>query len=405
MATFDGENLIVTLDAGTPQQDVQTHLYEPWKNWLLSNPKNMGYPALFRTVGGDPLSSVINAGAYFFIQNQHGWRIKPPEENGDIFLTGNLAIEDTAQSVSTPTVGGFTAFILGLQPVTQGVTPAMGAQVKFSSYQGGIAIDPVNGTDAVGDDPQGNPYGSRQLPVKTMDNVLSISTTTGLRKVYVMDDLTVMSTDISAYNFTFVGDSPSIILTVDASANVTGSAMELLTVIGELDGLNVLRNCSIGNITNVSGFIENCAFFGSVSLNGDCSMFGCYDQAPGDAYPVIAPSIYNLTISGYHGDVGLSAMTGGVATIELYGGKIYADSLCTGGVLFERGEPFGPVVDNGATCTVIDQTAGLTATSVASIKDAVWQEPVTNLSIVGSIGELITTKLLTFKKFFGTKDL
>ena len=118
-ATFDGPNLTITLESGVTEVDVKEDIYEPWKDWVRSGYAE--YPQAFTVVGGDPLTSVINAGSYFFLNNSAGWRIRPPEEDITIYLTGNLAVLDVAFPAFTPTVGAYTAAIVGLQPVTQGV--------------------------------------------------------------------------------------------------------------------------------------------------------------------------------------------------------------------------------------------------------------------------------------------
>jgi len=117
--SFDGPNLIITLESGVTEVDVKEDLYEAWKDWVRAG--NAQFPQAFTVVGGDPLTSVINAGSYFFLNNSDGWRIRPPEEDITIYLTGNLAVLDVAFPAFIPTIGGYTAAIVGLQPVTQGV--------------------------------------------------------------------------------------------------------------------------------------------------------------------------------------------------------------------------------------------------------------------------------------------
>jgi hypothetical protein len=122
--TFDGAALTITLAAGVgglQTIDAQNDLYEPWKDWLLSNPANRGFPFAFRTIGGDDLTPGITAGAYFFLQNDKGWRIKFPESDEEVTLVGNLAPEDSTLEVFTPATGSFKSVLLGLQPITQNV--------------------------------------------------------------------------------------------------------------------------------------------------------------------------------------------------------------------------------------------------------------------------------------------
>lgn len=125
MPSFNGVDLIITLDAGVTAVDVQDDLYSPWKNFVLSsdgagNP-NSRFPPAFRTIAGDPLPNSVTAAPYFFLRNDFGWRIRPPEEDITINLTDNLVPQDALLPVVVPTLGGFTALILGIQPVTQSV--------------------------------------------------------------------------------------------------------------------------------------------------------------------------------------------------------------------------------------------------------------------------------------------
>ena len=131
MPTFDGVNLLITLDSGVTNVDVQEDIYEPWKTWMLGSHDNRRYPEAFRSDGGAPLTDVISQGSYFFLNNAEGWRIKPPEEDITIYLTGNLAVEDTGLDAVVPTTGAFTAAIIGLQPVTQALGQQELANIKF----------------------------------------------------------------------------------------------------------------------------------------------------------------------------------------------------------------------------------------------------------------------------------
>lgn len=125
MPSFDGPNLIITLDSGVTEVNVEVNLYSDWKEWVkLSD--NAKYPPAFRAIGGDPLTATLDAGSYFFLQNQYGWRIKPPEENINISFVGSLVGEDVTQDLFIPTTGAFTVSILGLQPITQVATVSAG---------------------------------------------------------------------------------------------------------------------------------------------------------------------------------------------------------------------------------------------------------------------------------------
>ena len=121
-ATFDGINLIITLPPGQILVDTERDLYSAWKRFMLADKENMRFPIAFRgSEGGTPLTGSLDTGAYFFLQNQFGWRIRPSEEDITINFTGNLVPEDLSLPLIIPTIGDFTVLILGLQPITQGV--------------------------------------------------------------------------------------------------------------------------------------------------------------------------------------------------------------------------------------------------------------------------------------------
>lgn len=131
MPTFDGTNLLVTLDtptAGVLDLDVQVDLYSDWKEFMLVGAGvNQRFPPLFTTFGGDAITADLDAGAYYTFNNTAGWRIKPDESDHDVFLVGNLVPLDPTLPLFIPTNGGFTVLILGLQPISQSVN--VGAQV------------------------------------------------------------------------------------------------------------------------------------------------------------------------------------------------------------------------------------------------------------------------------------
>ena len=105
MINFDGDNKVITLAGGVFAVDSQD-IYSEWKVWVAQG-NNAAYLEAFRTIGGDPLGGGLRAGSYFFIQNNLGWRIKPPEEDINITIIGNLFPEDAGTAFLMPTVGDF----------------------------------------------------------------------------------------------------------------------------------------------------------------------------------------------------------------------------------------------------------------------------------------------------------
>ena len=108
--TFNGAALCIELESGVTSVDAKTDLYSAWKDWFkLSD--NSKYPFAFDTAGGDPTSDTANVAAFFFIRNDLGWRICPPEEDITITIEGNLYPRDASIPYRTETTGGYTVLL------------------------------------------------------------------------------------------------------------------------------------------------------------------------------------------------------------------------------------------------------------------------------------------------------
>ena len=103
--TFNGPSKTITLSAGQTTVPV-AEMYSRWKDWVMLS-DNAKYLDAFRAVGGDPLGGGVYATVNVFIRNDYGWRIKPPEQNIDIALVGNLYPEDPNLPWRAPTTGAY----------------------------------------------------------------------------------------------------------------------------------------------------------------------------------------------------------------------------------------------------------------------------------------------------------
>lgn len=140
--TFDGDNLLIILETAVTSVDAEVDLYSDWKEWVkLSD--NAKYPSAFRAIGGDTLPGGLTAGSYYFIRNDNGWRIRPPEEDINITITGSLVPEDSTLDILVPTVGTYTVLVSGIQPVTQGTAALPGNVWDFTLTSGNTAEQAV----------------------------------------------------------------------------------------------------------------------------------------------------------------------------------------------------------------------------------------------------------------------
>lgn len=140
MATFDFPNKVIVLASATPVQSA-IRIYSEWKE-LLRVSDNMKFdPAFGESVGGNLTNPPESIAGYVFVRNDLGWRIRPPEEDGDILLTGDLFPFDPGTQMFIPTIGAFTATIrqlvsskaLQTEVGTSGLTAGEAAQLQLAT--------------------------------------------------------------------------------------------------------------------------------------------------------------------------------------------------------------------------------------------------------------------------------
>jgi len=356
--SFDGPTLTITLESGVTSVEWTT-VYSDWKRWVQDGGGH-AYPPAFRPDGGSPLSAVIDQGRYYFLQNNLGWRIKPPEEDITIQALGNLALEDADLPSILPTTGAFTAAILGLQPITQGVIPSMRTNLEFNTFQGAVCIDMANrtgnaiaGTGYSGDDR----IGTRRAPCDNPEDALTIANREGLHQFIIVSDF-----DGAGYNtdfsdgFAFIGDSPFIDFDMTSSLSMNNCDIHNLKVGGESDGVNLLESCTINVVSGFNGTMRSCELDGTIAVNGSCRILDCFSARTGLGYSTITGiASFNVQIRNLRGSIGLEDMVGGNHSIGIGGeGRLIIEASCTGGNIFGRGQPYD--VDNLGTATYVDQT-------------------------------------------------
>src|SRR3990172_5460758 len=127
MPTFDGTTLVITLDSGVTEVDAKVKLYSDWKEYYKTG-DNSKYAPAFDTIGGDDTTATGKVSAFFFLRNDLGWRIKPPEENINITIVGNLYGRDPALPIIKATTGNFTVLI-NIERDASSITEEVGSGV------------------------------------------------------------------------------------------------------------------------------------------------------------------------------------------------------------------------------------------------------------------------------------
>lgn len=279
------------------------------------------------------------------------WEVAEAELGG-----GNHVAVDGVGSSITPT---FPTFGRSFARTSASSATATGLEsIEAAVLQGGISVDP------------GSPYtitsqvagvlGSREFPLNNMADVLTLSISRGVAKIFVLDDLTITGVDLSNEFHEFIGDKRTTVLTVDPTADTTGDNFTRLTLQGDLGGSNAIEDCLIGVITNVSGTMDNSAFLdsASITLNGDLSMDRNIVERVGFVWPTFVIGDNNLNTVDYFGGFTVSGMiAGGGTNINFSNGFAVIDATCTGGTLLLRGEMRQPLVDDSGAVVIVDNTS------------------------------------------------
>lgn len=157
---FDGPSRVITITTpGTISAAID--LYSAWKYWALTG-DNAKYAPAFQTLGGDPLSDTDSIAPYFFIRNDLGWRVKPPEAHGEVNIDGNLVPRDPSLPMFIPSIGNFTVAIrlsvsskaLVVSSGGSGLTATQDERIKFieKMLRNKMITDPVTGIATLYDD-------------------------------------------------------------------------------------------------------------------------------------------------------------------------------------------------------------------------------------------------------------
>ncbi|MBT7538606.1 MAG: hypothetical protein HN683_04660 [Gammaproteobacteria bacterium] len=331
MATFDGPNKIITLEApvsGALAVGVED-IYSDWKVWsTLSD--NLKYLPAFRTIGGDDLTPGITAGAYFFLRNDTGWRLKTTEEDQSVYLSGNLAPEDASLPILLATTGAYTVGVFGLQPVTQAITAAI-ALIQTNQYNGQIVIDAINGLPGTA-----FPVGTEAVPCDNLADALTLATSKGFIKFRLRSPIVFTAApgitiwqgegsgaeiDLGGQDMTDVVIRDCIVDGVQAGGSLK---MERCTFTAAGAGITAFNGtateCLLGNtISFISGGVATISSGQSFVPGGESP------SLDGTAGPV------DLTLRNYNGGVRLSNFTSASTnmTIGLNTGKINVSASCT----------------------------------------------------------------------------
>lgn len=302
-----------------------------------------------------------------------------------------------------------TAFTQVVKVSASSATQTEQSAIRFASYQGAAWVDETGGVAGTS-----FPIGTREFPTKTLKDAVNIANTVGLNTIGLVGNLNIGATDVVS-NFTIEGrNTLNSAVVVASTANVNDTEIVACFVTGSVNGNVVLRDSVIGDLVFSSGFMFQCAFStaSTIVLSGGFTpnFLNCFSGTPG-------PSIATVDMNGSGSGLAMKQFNGSIlitnksgpepVTIDLASGEVILSATVLNGTITVRGD--GKLVDvNGVSIpsgvwngVVIIENE--TSRDPKFTGDSVWGYLTTDATAVGTIGEHILKKLLSFKQFIGLK--
>jgi hypothetical protein len=391
IADFDFTNLIISIKA-SGSYNAENDLYSDWKEQVIEDATGFAAqkpPAFLNSVGGDDLGAGQQIAPYFFINNVDGWRLRPPEEDGETSVVGNLFPADPNTQFIIPTVGPFTQ-LLRLVVSPQAIVDTSGGTLTVAQdrllqdihgqTQRRVYIDTENSP--------GGQYGYQQDPFNNFTDAVDYMEANGLQIMGLETDATV---DRQLRNFEIdgIGRLPQL--------DLNGQVMDGCTVrncaITGTQGVNggpgqlIAFECQFTNVTDFEGAGSLIGGIGTISFrNGTSSILNeLLPFVAGQAVTLsLTPSTspdgpVTLGIQNASGSFIITDMdnAGDQIHITMKQGTVTIDSSCTAGSVVIAGET--QIIDNSGPACAVLHTAVVQPEDIHFIKNLVGGDAVVSL--------------------------
>jgi hypothetical protein len=253
---------------------------------------------------------------------------------------------------------------------------AQSQQIEHASFNGQVTINVATGTAGTA-----FPIGTLSSPVNNLADAITIATTRGFDKLYILGTLTLYSGDNVSY-LRLVGDGASInaprsVLIMEAGCITSNTYITDMAVQGVQGGECVYERCVVQALTDTHCQFRECLMVGPVVMyfsaggwldNHSTELFNChagvtqyvvdYNNSPQD-------QVY----TNFFGRIKVINFTDALAnlTIQLGAGEVELDASCTAGIIRIRG--VGTLIDN-SNGTVVDHSGVVSASSVWTSPEA-----------------------------------
>jgi len=238
--------------------------------------------------------------------------------------------------------------------------------IEYGEYGGGVTFDPIKGVNGTV-----YPIGTQRQPSSNLADVNTILQARGFKRVFIVGDVVIGSQDFSE-GITFEGQNSSVAsVTLLDAANINNCEFKNLFVSGIADDSNVFKDCALGAITSVDGYLDHCGLSDTITLGGtsQTTIVNCYSLVAGSDTPAInIGSGSDLAIRGYNGGIELLGKAGtDNASIDLASGQVVIGAGNIAGEITLRGNGASRGTSDGTY--IIDQM--LHGSKVDSIRQIV----------------------------------
>ena len=265
---------------------------------------------------------------------------------------GNLVAEDDLGAQLSPVVP--TAFTQIVRTASSSATLQESQDIQFASFNGGVTVDTTNGTSGTT-----FPTGTTRQPVDNFTDAISIASSRGLDKFFIIGNCTLSGLTFDSY--VFEGQSVSrTLITVDPSASVLASEFTNATVTGTLDGNSVIEDGVAQDLNFIDGVVRNSGIIGEITLSGSntLQLLDCYEGSQVRPYINFGGSGTGLIVTNFNGAIGLKNKTGAdSAFLDMASGDIEIDNDVTSGTITLRGvAKWNNKFDYSGGATIVDET-------------------------------------------------
>lgn len=408
IASIDGPTRRVYLHADTVGADVHpVDIYKEMRVLRRNSEALRGYDLFMKASGNEE-----KGGGKFterYVTLLLGTRLVPFDTTHELTITGTVITDDGQEGIAAfdrASLSPTTAVDINYVPpqvevieVSSGSGLSAEQDSWLSQVHGQVFREVYVNTELA---TNGNGY--QQSPFNNLTDAVDSAEALGLTGLVVLADIVI---DRQLKNFLITGVG---LPTVDFNGQIlSGSKFLQCRVEGVFTNPIIAEECVLLNGVALNGYYQNCSLAGDlICVDGsEVVMDTCMSNIAGLGRPSVsmnAAGTCKLSVRGHRGGFDLRDcnQVTDEATVEVNPGSVSVASSCTQGVIVLRGVGLSQI--NTVADIVTDEMVhSILPSEILEIATAVWDYATSAASTVGSMGEFVTKKLLTFIQFLGLK--